>query len=363
MEQCEMSSIDAYLNRAFRIIVVLPLTGATTSAFVFTIFRLLGWWPDIPSRLLAVYDVVNVFYLAVAVYLFRTCKDEFGIIRLEKIKQGKLFVGFVVVAQWNFISYLIPDREWWAYLFFFIALTIVFFDIRFTSILSFLLTASTVISWIVHGKYMFLSSADPFFYPTLVLRLFCMALTILTLLFITYFGGKYLVEELERHANYDPLTNLLNRRSMGSYLKSACEKVEAGKASFCLMMMDIDDFKHVNDTHGHDCGDAVLRRVAYTVATGVKKDDYVFRYGGEEILVLLQTDFETAQLVAERIRKDIAKDPVRYREGVSVPVTVTIGLTAFERGKEAHAVLEEADAKLYYGKRHGKNCVVVETEE
>ena len=360
MKQSEMSSIDAYLNRAFKIIVVLPLTGSTTSAFVFTIFRLLGWWPDIPARLLAVYDIINILYFTIAIYLSRTCKDEYGTIRPDKIKQGKRFVGFIVVAQWNFISYMIPDREWWAYLFFFIALTIVFFDIKFTSIISFLLTASTVISWIVHGNYMFLSSSDPLFYPTLVLRLFCIGLTILTMLFITYFGGKYLVEELERHANYDPLTNLLNRRSMGQYMKNACEKVERGNLPFCLMMMDIDDFKKVNDTYGHDCGDEVLRRVSHIVTTGVKKDDYVFRWGGEEILVLLQADFEHAFTAAERIRKDIAKDPVRYKDGVNVPITVTIGLAAFEHGKDAQTALEAADAKLYYGKRHGKNCVVTQ---
>ena len=252
MKQSEMSSIDAYLNRAFKIIVVLPLTGATTSAFVFTIFRLLGWWPDIPARLLAVYDIINILYFTIAIYLSRTCKDEYGTIRPDKIKQGKRFVGFIVVAQWNFISYMIPDREWWAYLFFFIALTIVFFDIKFTSIISFLLTASTVISWIVHGNYMFLSSSDSLFYPTLVLRLFCIGLTILTMLFITCSGGKYLVEELERHANYDPLTNLLNRRSMGQYMKNACEKVEHGKDAQAAL--EAADAKlYYGKWHGKNC--------------------------------------------------------------------------------------------------------------
>jgi len=356
----EMSALDAYLNRAYKIIIVLPLTGATTSAFVFTIFRLLGWWPDISLFVLVIYDIINAFYFFFAIYLLKTCKGKDGILSPQKLRHGKIYVGIIVVAQWNCISYMIPDREWWAYLFFFIALTIVFFDIKYTSIITVLLLVSTFISWFVSGKYMFLSPDDEFFYPTLILRLFCIGLTILTLLSITYFGGRYLIEELEKHVNYDTLTHLLNRRSMDKYLNIAYKQAEKGGSNFCLLMVDIDDFKHVNDTYGHDCGDEVLKSVARVVTTGVKKDDYVFRWGGEEILILLVTEKETAKGVAERMRKEIARDPIPYKTDVMVSVTVTIGLASYEEGKSISDMMEEADAKLYYGKRHGKNQVVSE---
>ena len=128
---------------------------------------------------------------------------------------------------------------------------------------------------------------------------------------------------------------------------------------FCLMMIDIDDFKHVNDTYGHECGDEVLQYVAHTISTGVKKDDYVFRWGGEEILVLLKTDIEKAKAAAERIRNDIAKDPIYYKNNISVYVTVTIGISSYTSSTSINQMMEDADQKLYHGKQNGKNQVVI----
>ena len=359
MDMYEISAIDAYINRAFRIIIILPLTGATTSAFVFTFFKLAGWWPMVPVIPLVIYDIVNLFYLCFAIYLLKTSLDENGIIKPQRILLSKLYVGFLVFAQWNYITYLITDTEWWAYIFFFIALTIVFFDIKFTSIISFALIFSTIISWFINGEYHFLSLNDPLFWPTFILRLFCIGLSTATLLFITYFGGKYLVEELEKHINYDTLTHLLNRRTMNIYLNEALEDAHKNHSTFCLMMIDIDDFKHVNDTYGHECGDEVLQYVAHTISTGVKKDDYVFRWGGEEILVLLKTDIEKAKAAADRIRNDIAKDPIIYKNNISVYVTVTIGISSYTSSTSINQMMEDADQKLYQGKQKGKNQVVI----
>ncbi len=363
MNKYEITPMDAYLNRAFKIIIILPLTGATTSAYVFTIFRLIGWWPDVSLTALVIYDIVNIIYFIYAIYLYKTCKDENGIVKPEKIKQGKIFVGIIVVAQWNTISYLAPDREWWAYLFFFIGLTIVFFDIKFTSILTALLLISTFISWIINGDYQFLSMDDSLFYPTLVLRLFCIGLTVFTLLCITYFGGKYLVEELEKHVNYDTLTRLLNRRSMERYMDEALRQAADGEHPFCLMMIDIDDFKFVNDSYGHDCGDEVLKNIAHIVSTCVKSEDKVFRWGGEEILVLLKTDIERAACVGERIRSSVSNATTQYKDEIKVHVSVTIGVSEYTKGTTIDKMRSEADAKLYCGKHLGKNQVVCELPE
>ena len=123
-------------------------------------------------------------------------------------------------------------------------------------------------------------------------------------------------------------------------------------------MMDIDDFKKVNDTYGHDCGDEVLKYVAGIVSTGVRKNDNVFRWGGEEILVLINADEDRAVAVAERIRHNIEKNIVHYRDDVNVNVTVTIGVSSYKGNKSIQEMMDDADAKLYYGKRHGKNQVV-----
>jgi diguanylate cyclase (GGDEF)-like protein len=124
-------------------------------------------------------------------------------------------------------------------------------------------------------------------------------------------------------------------------------------------MADIDDFKNVNDTYGHDFGDEVLKYVAHTILTGVKKTDYVFRWGGEEICILLKANIEQAEAAAERIRKDIARDSVNYKNEAQVSVTVTMGVCEYVNGMTIKDMMEDADAKLYWGKRNGKNQVVV----
>ena len=110
---------------------------------------------------------------------------------------------------------------------------------------------------------------------------------------------------------------------------------------------------------GHLAGDEVLQYVAHTISTGVKKDDYVFRWGGEEILVLLKTDIEKAKAAAERIRNDIAKDPIIYKNNISVYVTVTIGISSYTSSTSINQMMEDADQKLYQGKQKGKNQVVI----
>ena len=252
---------------------------------------------------------------------------------------------------------MVPAREWWAFAFFFIVLSVFFFDMKMVVFVTVGIGISTVISWIVRSGYLFIE-AGKYFYPDLILRIICITLTMATLIALTYFGGKFLVEELEKYANYDTLTKLLNRKSLDNYIQNAYRQAATGKSRFCVMMVDIDDFKKVNDTYGHDCGDEVLKYVAQTISTGVRKNDNVFRWGGEEIFVLLNADEERAVAVAERIRQDIANDSVNYRNEAEVSVTVTIGVSPYVSGATIQSMMDDADAKLYFGKRNGKNQVV-----
>lgn len=203
-----------------------------------------------------------------------------------------------------------------------------------------------------------LPAHDEYFTANMILRIIGILMMFVSVNMITYFGGKFLVEELEKYVCYDTLTHLLNRRSMDDYLQKAYQEANADGTDFCLMMLDIDDFKKVNDTYGHDCGDEVLRCVANTISTGVRKNDTVFRWGGEEILVLMQTAEQQASDSAERIRHEIEKDTIRYRGENLVSVTVTIGISAYRNGMTIQQMMDEADKKLYYGKNHGKNQVV-----
>lgn len=353
----EMSALDAYLNRVYKIIILMPTCAAMMAAITFTIFKLVGWYEVVNTTALVVFDVLNVIYLSTAIYLVRTCIGSDGILRRDKLRTGKIFLTAVILIQWNYISYMVPAREWWAFAFFFIMLAVFFFDMKMISFITGGVVASIIVSWILNGENLLMAAGD-YYIPDLILRIICITLTTGTLWILTYFGGKYLVEELEKYVNYDTLTHLLTRRSMGNYLQAAREQAETGQATFCIMMLDIDDFKKVNDTYGHDCGDEVLKSVAGIVSRGVRKKDSVFRWGGEEILILIQTDEQRAVQIAEQIRKDIENNVVHYHGGVTISITTTIGVAPYQAGKSIQDMTDEADKKLYYGKRHGKNQVV-----
>ena len=357
MEKSEMSALDAYLNRVYKIIILMSPMAAMMAAITFTVFKLIGWYAVVNTIALIIFDLTNVIYVAIAIYLFRTCIGPDGLLRSDKLKIGKIFITSVILIQWNFISYMVPALEFWAYAFFFIVLAVFFFDMKMIAIVAGGIVLSIVVSWFINGDTLMMLPGE-YFMPDLILRIICIILTTATLFALTYFGGKFLVEELEKYVNYDTLTHLLNRRSMSNYLQAAHRHARTGKTTFCLLMIDIDDFKKVNDTYGHDCGDEVLKYVAGTVSTGVRKNDNVFRWGGEEIHVLINADEDRAVEVAERIRHKIEKNIVHYRDDIKVNVTVTIGVSSYKGNKSIQEMMDDADAKLYYGKRNGKNQVV-----
>lgn len=335
------------------IIPVFCICASTT----ITTLHLIGWYEDINERLMWIFDFSTLIYLFIGIYFFRTGFGEDGIIKSEKLRNAKITILGFLLIQWNAISYVWPFSDFWAYCVLFTIVLAFFFDEKYVAVSSVCFLVSLFLSWYLKGGRL-LPEQGAYFNANIVFRLVGIILMMGSINIITYFGGKYLVEELEKYANYDTLTRLLNRRSMDNYLEAAYRQAQTGKASFCLLMADIDDFKKVNDTYGHDCGDEVLKYVAQTITTGVKKSDNVFRWGGEEICILLNADEDRAVQVAERIRKDIESDPVNYRDEALVFVTVTMGVSPYRDGMSIQTMMDDADAKLYWGKKHGKNQVV-----
>ena len=153
----------------------------------------------------------------------------------------------------------------------------------------------------------------------------------------------------------DALTGLANRRSINEKYRDIIKKKEA----YSVILGDIDDFKQVNDTYGHACGDSVLKSVAEVFKVSVRSGDVVCRWGGEEILVMLpKCNKDTATQIAERIAEGIRKILVISNEGVEVRVTMTFGVAGSDEGRDIKDIVKRADNRLYYGKGHGKNCVV-----
>jgi two-component system cell cycle response regulator len=159
----------------------------------------------------------------------------------------------------------------------------------------------------------------------------------------------------------DALTGLFNRRYMESHLGTLIEQATARGKPLSTLVIDIDYFKAINDTDGHDAGDDVLRDFALRLKRSIRGIDLACRYGGEEfVIVMPETDMAVAAMVAERLRRRIAAEPFPIQQGArAVPVTISIGIAAL-RGNDdtAAALLKRADQALYRAKRDGRNRVV-----
>lgn len=167
-----------------------------------------------------------------------------------------------------------------------------------------------------------------------------------------------LVGQLRVLAVNDPLTGLLNRRGLTEQLTAHFRSRTAGAG--CLLMVDIDHFKRINDVHGHQVGDAVLRNVADILRSTARQGDLVCRLGGEEfVVVALNTDRSGAGQLAERMREAVAGSRVPGRHPHEpARCTVTIGVSMdFDSADALGAVLQQADAALYRGKSSGRNRV------
>ena len=160
----------------------------------------------------------------------------------------------------------------------------------------------------------------------------------------------------------DSLTGLYNRRYLQTHLDNLIERARREGKPISLMMMDLDHFKDVNDTHGHSAGDAVLREFALRVQRCIRGMDLAARHGGEEFVVVMpDTDLELASGVGERLREMVAESPMRYHpENLDIPVTVSIGVAGIEgAGGGADDLLRLADEALYDAKHKGRNRVVI----
>ncbi len=159
----------------------------------------------------------------------------------------------------------------------------------------------------------------------------------------------------------DPLTALYNRRYMESHAGSLVARALEREKPLSMLILDIDHFKSVNDTHGHEAGDEVLREFADRLRGCVRGVDLACRLGGEEFVVVMpDTDIGVASRVAERIRRRIAGEPFAIGRGArSIEVTISVGLSALAGAEDTPAlILKRADEALYRAKHSGRNRVV-----
>lgn len=162
----------------------------------------------------------------------------------------------------------------------------------------------------------------------------------------------------------DPLTGLGNRGALENALEHQWQMAQRYEQDLSVLMIDIDHFKNINDTYGHDTGDYVIKSVADSIGATTRQTDLSFRYGGEEFLVLLnKTTPMGSTIIAERIRENIAALDLKDSKGKSIDVTVSVGGSCLHPGIDKQTLVKEADQALYRAKDNGRNCVEFHHDE
>jgi len=163
---------------------------------------------------------------------------------------------------------------------------------------------------------------------------------------------------MEQMARFDNLTRLYNRHTILERIEIEIVRLGRTWRPFCLIMLDVDDFKRVNDTYGHDCGDRMLRHLSSMVRGNLRKADVAARWGGDEILIMLpETDMEGGSILAGKLRAVVESTPLVYQDR-QVFLTVTMGINVFNRPGPISECIRGADRAMYAGKKMGKNTVV-----
>ena len=168
-------------------------------------------------------------------------------------------------------------------------------------------------------------------------------------------------EALRTQSVRDALTGLYNRRYLEEVLEREVRRASRSAQSLGILMIDLDYFKNFNDTYGHDAGDAVLRETGQFLARGVRAEDFVCRFGGEEFVVILPTaDMNSSQTRGERLRSKMRELTVMHQGKSLGMITISIGVASFpQHGMSPKQLMAAANAALYEAKRGGRDQVAV----
>lgn len=320
------------------------LAGSVDVAFFF-IFLILG------SPILA---WVNVISVAMYVYAYRAFKQRRNslailLIRIEVLVHAGL--GTVLVGWESGFHY---------FLLMFIPALFVSMQARRAWVLAILLwmyyVALDVLMWYVEPLQPISSNA--------LLAVHIFNLTVVFGMF-AYLALFYVITVTRAHkrlalmATTDSLTGLFNRRHMIALTEKELARHHRRPSNLTLMLMDVDHFKQINDSHGHDAGDRVLSTVSQLLTDSMREQDFIGRWGGEEFLAVLpETDLAQAQASAERIRQSIEAMAIAC-DGQHIRVTISIGITQYRAEELLSNAIARADHALYSGKSAGRNRVEV----
>ncbi len=169
------------------------------------------------------------------------------------------------------------------------------------------------------------------------------------------------LEELQEMAMHDPLTGIANRRFIEINLATRMEELKRYDFGFAVVFLDVDHFKQVNDTYGHQVGDRLLKMISTTIANSLRSFDIIGRWGGEEFVVLLVNPRPDALFaLADRLRRLVENSELTNENGETIKVTVSVGATDAIQNDTVESLIHRADRLMYESKKNGRNRVSVE---
>ncbi|MCL2573145.1 MAG: GGDEF domain-containing protein [Defluviitaleaceae bacterium] len=322
------------------------------AAFMHIFIGVYFWWLDLMP--IVILSVIDVLVYAVAFLICRAGKTRVAsFIFVIKVMMYSVIAtylfGITINAHWFALVAALP--------------AVLYLD--FTKIQKY--TILVLVPIIVNVQLVFplmfptpFDMADNaflgFFFANVIMSCFAMIIAVHVLITrkIDSMQSKE-IEDYKHMSNVDPLTELSNRR----YAELYFEKLkEDDQEPFLFCLIDIDNFKHVNDTHGHEIGDKVLLTVSDILQKSTRQTDLVCRWGGEEFLIgLSKCDVKCGENILNKIRKAVEESVVHTELG-DIKITITGGASYLEDG-EIKVALENCDKNLYEGKRNGKNVIVI----
>lgn len=202
METKSLTALEEYIKKVYCMVILIVPGACQCAGLTFTVEKVLGWYPTVSWLALILFDTTCLIYLAIGIYFVKTGITKEGMIKPNMLKAGKIYIILVMLIQFNFILYMVPFAEFWAFSFFFVILTAFFLDYKMVVITIAEIFVSMIVSWFLRGDIT-LPVKDALFLPNIVNRLICLVLSFAGIVVITYFIGHFLVnakkDELERN--------------------------------------------------------------------------------------------------------------------------------------------------------------------
>ncbi len=330
--------------------------------FAHLIFLISGYLLKV--HILAAFNVYSVIIFPICLVLNR----------INRLKLAFLF-AFTELIVHGFIATLCLGFESCFFLAFIGTCTVVIYSPFISYVNKVVLLSLTLVlliaSYLVTANYGVLYTIDTLFVQSFgVLNIVVINFSIFYVLIMYFNLTNTLNEKLKKSSEIDALTQTYNRRFLNEYLEIEVKrqlgqikyKLNLGDIhDFSIALIDIDDFKHINDTYGHLAGDTVLQEIASIIKESLFSRDLLCRYGGEEFIILFtKTRKKDAIYAAEKIRNLISEHEFTLKDTITKKVSISVGLASFDEvpNSSANEIINLADERLYRAKHNGKNMVV-----